>query len=320
MERIERDGVEYLGSPGGPVFDTALVDTVEVEHGYGRQWNFAGKDSTFDLVPAVRLSFGDANSRSVVVISQERWKELTGDERDTRVALLIDDQVSELIERDMRIVEGERERVALQEEIDYLRSTAEQREAKGRTNAAYDIRTQNHALLWTRYDEETNTSTVYVPLDAAIASAQGRGEAEPSGEYPIPQRKSIVDGQEYDDDDGDYVLYLDYVIGVVARESRMVAMQQILDQWTNRENVQRLIELAQEANALMYGNGVRDERKRIWTGVDGLDGHALSGVSYVNEAEVYAVIYPEGRRPMTLGEYLDAVGDSDVILSSGDPS
>jgi hypothetical protein len=61
---------------GEDVFDTALVDTVTVEHGLGRKWHFKGKDSEFTLVPAVRMSFGDANSRSVVVISREQWESL----------------------------------------------------------------------------------------------------------------------------------------------------------------------------------------------------------------------------------------------------
>jgi hypothetical protein len=57
----------------------------------------------------------------------------------------------------------------------------------------------------------------------------------------------------------------DHLIAMQKAEERITAMQQILDQWTNRENIERLIELAQEANALMFDNGQRDERTRILT-------------------------------------------------------
>jgi hypothetical protein len=56
-------------------------------------------------------------------------------------------------------------------------------------------------------------------------------------------------------DDGEYVLFADHVTVVTA-------LRQIIDQFAHQGSVDRLIELAIEANDLMYANGVRDEAAR----------------------------------------------------------
>ena len=52
-----------------------------------------------------------------------------------------------------------------------------------------------------------------------------------------------------------------------ASRAEAIALRQILEQFTNQGNLDRLISLAVEANDLMYANGQRDERARIRTEV-----------------------------------------------------
>lgn len=63
---------------------------------------------------------------------------------------------------------------------------------------------------------------------------------------------------------------------------------------------------------------VADERDRIWAGVDELDGQALSGVSYVDEAAVYAVIYPKEAPAAPLIDGNTALVDDSDKYGSGE--
>jgi predicted metal-dependent HD superfamily phosphohydrolase len=67
------------------------------------------------------------------------------------------------------------------------------------------------------------------------------------------------DGNTEMDDEGYLVYYTSAVAALAAAEQRIVAMQQVLDTLGAKENVPLLIELAIEANDLMYANGQRDE-------------------------------------------------------------